>query len=136
MDEFYRNVLELGPEPTLDAGRIPAEGYAGTVAFLSDGAIQFHLAEQHLSVGARSLGSRHWQQTRMAGRHRAVGLPCWAETFPKRARSGANASIQLQCGLWSQPLPIQSLGAIRRDGYFLVSSEDIPPTRRPTVRQS
>jgi hypothetical protein len=26
MDEFYRNVLELGPEPTLDAGRITRRG--------------------------------------------------------------------------------------------------------------
>jgi hypothetical protein len=111
MDEFYRNVLELGLEPTLDAGRITAEGYVGTVAFLSDGAIQFHLAEQHLSVGARSLGSRHWQQTRMTGRHRAVGLPCWAETFPKRARSGVNASIQLQCGLPAREKVIDQCGS-------------------------
>jgi glyoxylase I family protein len=54
MDEFYRTVLELGPEPTLSAGRITAQGYAGDVAFLSDGAIQFHLAEQDLSVGFRT----------------------------------------------------------------------------------
>ena len=54
MDEFYRTVLELGPEPTLSAGRITAQGYAGSVAFLSDGAIQFHLAEQDLAVGFRT----------------------------------------------------------------------------------
>jgi glyoxylase I family protein len=53
MDEFYRSVLDLEPEPTLNDMRDTAQGYAGSVAFLHDGATQFHLAQKDLSVGFR-----------------------------------------------------------------------------------
>jgi catechol 2,3-dioxygenase-like lactoylglutathione lyase family enzyme len=53
MDEFYRSVLDLEPEPTLAAVRDTAQGYAGSVAFLHDGATQFHLAQKDLGVGFR-----------------------------------------------------------------------------------
>ena len=54
MDEFYRTVLDLEPEPTLSNARVTAQGYAGNVAFVSDGNIQFHLATQDIGVGFRT----------------------------------------------------------------------------------
>lgn len=53
MDEFYRTVLDLEPEPSLNAARVTA-GYAGNVAFVSDGTTQLHLAERDLGVGFRT----------------------------------------------------------------------------------
>jgi glyoxylase I family protein len=53
MDEFYRSVLDLEPEPTLNDVRDTAQGYAGSVAFLHDGATQFHLAQKDLGVAFR-----------------------------------------------------------------------------------
>jgi len=53
MDEFYRSVLDLEPEPTLAAVRDTAQGYDGSVAFLHDGDTQFHLAQKDLGVGFR-----------------------------------------------------------------------------------
>jgi glyoxylase I family protein len=53
--EFYRNVLDLAPEPSLEAGRIlDKEGYPGQVAFLSDGTTQFHLAEKDFGISFRT----------------------------------------------------------------------------------
>ena len=54
MNEFYRSVLDLEPEPSLNAVRVTAQGYAGKVAFLHDGTTQFHLAEKDLGVGFRT----------------------------------------------------------------------------------
>src|SRR5690242_2941022 len=44
MDAFYREVLDLRPEPSLNDNRVTGEGYAGKVAFVSDGDVQVHLA--------------------------------------------------------------------------------------------
>jgi catechol 2,3-dioxygenase-like lactoylglutathione lyase family enzyme len=55
MDEFYRTVLDLEPEPGLDAVRVTStNGYAGSVAFVTDGTTQLHLAERDLGVGFRT----------------------------------------------------------------------------------
>ena len=54
MDEFYRSVLGLEPEPSLGEARVTAGGYAGSVAFVTDGATQVHLAERDLGVGFRT----------------------------------------------------------------------------------
>jgi glyoxylase I family protein len=54
MDEFYRTVLDLEPEPTLNAERIVDDGYGGKVAFITDGTIQVHVAEKDLGVGFRT----------------------------------------------------------------------------------
>jgi glyoxylase I family protein len=54
MDKFYRDVLELEPEPSLQTSRITKDGYAGDVSFITDGAIQVHLAEKDLGVGFRT----------------------------------------------------------------------------------
>ena len=54
MDEFYRAVLDLRPELSLGGARVTGEGYAGEVAFLSDGDVQVHLAERDLGVGFRT----------------------------------------------------------------------------------
>ena len=54
LDEFYRGVLGLAPEPSLAAGRMPAGGYPGKVAFVTDGTTQLHLAERDLGVGFRT----------------------------------------------------------------------------------
>jgi glyoxylase I family protein len=54
MDEFYRTVLDLEPEPSLAASRMVKDGYPGNVAFITDGTIQLHLAEKDLEVGFRT----------------------------------------------------------------------------------
>jgi glyoxylase I family protein len=54
LDEFYRSVLDLEPEPTLNDVRVTQQGYSGKVAFLHDGTTQFHLAEKDLGVGFRT----------------------------------------------------------------------------------
>ena len=54
MDEFYRTVLDLKPEPEMGASRVVAGGYPGNVAFITDGTVQVHLAEKDLQVGFRT----------------------------------------------------------------------------------
>ena len=54
MDAFYRSVLDLEPEPSLSANRVTDQGYAGDVAFCTDGAMQVHLAERDLGAGFRA----------------------------------------------------------------------------------
>ena len=54
MDAFYRDVLGLETEPTLAAQRNTQEGYAGNVAFRTDGTTQVHLAEKDLGVCFRT----------------------------------------------------------------------------------
>jgi len=54
MDAFYRDVLDLQPEPGLAESRVTAQGYAGNVAFLSEGDTQFHLAQKDLGIGFRT----------------------------------------------------------------------------------
>jgi len=54
MDEFYRSILDLEPEPSLGEARVTAQGYAGNVSFVTDGQTQIHLAEKDLEVGFRT----------------------------------------------------------------------------------
>ena len=54
MEEFYRSVFDLKPEPSLTGARVTERGYAGNVAFLHDGTTQFHLAEKDLTVSFRT----------------------------------------------------------------------------------
>ena len=53
MDEFYRTVLDLEPEPTMAASR-ETDVYPGAVSFVSDGTTQLHLAERDLRFGFRT----------------------------------------------------------------------------------
>lgn len=54
MDSFYEDVMGLGEEknglPVLEKNK----GYAGDVAFRTDGNIQFHLAKKDMEVGFRT----------------------------------------------------------------------------------
>ena len=51
MDSFYRDVMQL-EVPQSDVPSLEkSKGYAGDVAFRSDGAIQMHLAERDLNAG-------------------------------------------------------------------------------------
>ncbi len=54
MDHFYRDVLGLQREteglPTLEKGK----GYAGDVAFVTDGHIQTHIAERDVLAGFKT----------------------------------------------------------------------------------
>jgi len=43
MDNFYRSILGLEREPSLGSARM-TQGYNADVAFVTDGATQFHLA--------------------------------------------------------------------------------------------
>jgi glyoxylase I family protein len=54
MDEFYRTVLNMEPEPSLQGSRLVNQGYGGNVAFVTDGTAQVHLAEKDLNVGFRT----------------------------------------------------------------------------------
>jgi glyoxylase I family protein len=55
MEQFYRSVLDLESEPSMEAGRILDEdGYPGKVAFITDGTTQVHLAEKDLGVTFRT----------------------------------------------------------------------------------
>jgi catechol 2,3-dioxygenase-like lactoylglutathione lyase family enzyme len=54
MDEFYRTVLDLEPEPTMNQSRVTGQGYPGDVSFVTDGTTQVHLAEKDLEVGFRT----------------------------------------------------------------------------------
>jgi len=55
LEAFYRDVLDLEPERSLEAGRIlDKDGYPGAVAFLSDGTTQFHLAEKDFGINFRT----------------------------------------------------------------------------------
>ena len=54
MDTFYREVLELADEPALNGNRNTTGGYAGKVAFVTDGTTQMHLAEKDLGIGFRT----------------------------------------------------------------------------------
>ena len=54
MDAFYRDVLGLAPELSLASGRVTTGGYAGEVAFVTDGQTQLHLAERDLGAGFRT----------------------------------------------------------------------------------
>ena len=54
MGEFYRTVLDLENEPSLHGIRVVQQGYAGDVAFVTDGTTQMHLAEKDLNVGFKT----------------------------------------------------------------------------------
>ena len=54
MDKFYQDVLDMDPEPDMGAGRIKQQGYPGDVAFVTDGAMQVHIAEKDLECGFRT----------------------------------------------------------------------------------
>lgn len=51
---FYRDVLGLDAKPGMNENRVKDEGYAGDVAFLTDGQAQFHLAERDMDIGFRT----------------------------------------------------------------------------------
>ena len=52
--KFYRSVLDLAPEPSLNGARDTTQGYAAPVAFVTDGQTQVHLATKDLDVGFRT----------------------------------------------------------------------------------
>lgn len=54
LEEFYRTVFDLKPEPLLGEARVTGQGYSGDVVFLSDGAMQFHVAQKDLGVSFRT----------------------------------------------------------------------------------
>jgi catechol 2,3-dioxygenase-like lactoylglutathione lyase family enzyme len=54
MDDFYREVLDMAPEPSMGAKRVKDQGYAGDVAFVTDGTTQVHLAEKDMACGFRT----------------------------------------------------------------------------------
>ena len=55
MDAFYRSVLDLEREPSMQSIRAKGDNsYDGKVAFVTDGTTQMHLAEKDLTVGFRT----------------------------------------------------------------------------------
>lgn len=54
MDKFYSEILDMKPEPSMEKLRIKDEGYAGNVAFITDGQTQIHVAQKDLGVGFRT----------------------------------------------------------------------------------
>src|SRR4029078_90076 len=53
MNDFYRNVMGLAAEPTLNSARITNQGYSGETAFATDGHVQVHMSERDLALGFR-----------------------------------------------------------------------------------
>jgi len=54
MDEFYRDVLDMQTIPCMGKTRIKDQGYPGDVAFITDGALQMHIAEKDMNIGFRT----------------------------------------------------------------------------------
>jgi len=54
MDTFYREVLDMAPEPSMNASRVTDQGYDGAVSFVTDGTTQVHLSERDLECGFRT----------------------------------------------------------------------------------
>ncbi len=54
MDAFYRDVLDMQTIPNMGANRKRDEGYPGDVAFVTDGAMQMHIAEKDMQIGFRT----------------------------------------------------------------------------------
>ena len=50
LDRFYRDVMGLGPCAEDLPVLVKTKGYAGDVSFVTDGAIQFHLAEKDVNA--------------------------------------------------------------------------------------
>ena len=54
MDKFYRDVLDMQTIFNMGANRKRDEGYPGDVAFITDGALQMHIAEKDMQIGFRT----------------------------------------------------------------------------------
>ena len=54
MDEFYQNIMGLSDDVDSLPKLEKKKGYAGDVAFVSDGAIQMHLAQKDIHAGFRA----------------------------------------------------------------------------------
>ena len=54
MDRFYREVLDLSTIRGRDEQRVKDQGYAGEVAFVTDGSMEVHLAAKDLGIGFRT----------------------------------------------------------------------------------
>jgi glyoxylase I family protein len=54
MDKFYRDVLDMQTIPGRGRNRKKDEGYPGDVAFVTDGALQMHIAEKDMQIGFRT----------------------------------------------------------------------------------
>ena len=54
MNTFYSDIMDLGPEPALESNRDKSQGYAGQVAFVTDGTTQMHLSERDLGISFRT----------------------------------------------------------------------------------
>ena len=54
MNKFYREIMDMDAEPSLEANRDTTRGYAGKVAFVTDGTTQLHLAEKDLEIGFKT----------------------------------------------------------------------------------
>ena len=54
MDDFYTDILDMKPEPSMEKLRVKTEGYDGNVAFITDGQTQVHVAQTDLGVAFRT----------------------------------------------------------------------------------
>lgn len=54
MDAFYRDVLDMQTMPGMGRTRVKDQGYPGDVAFVTDGAMQMHIAEKDMEIGFRT----------------------------------------------------------------------------------
>jgi len=54
MNKFYRDVLDMQTIPDMGRTRVRDQGYPGDVAFVTDGAIQMHIAEKDMNIGFRT----------------------------------------------------------------------------------
>jgi catechol 2,3-dioxygenase-like lactoylglutathione lyase family enzyme len=51
MDKFYKDILDLKPEPQMNEIRVTTEGYDGSVSFVTDGTTQVGYLAHALQCG-------------------------------------------------------------------------------------
>jgi glyoxylase I family protein len=54
LDRFYQDILGMDSLERMNSGRIKTQGYPGQVAFVSDGAMQIHIAERDMGITFRT----------------------------------------------------------------------------------
>lgn len=54
MDEFYTEILDMKPEPSMNKLRKKDEGYDGNVSFITDGNLQIYLAQQDMDINFKT----------------------------------------------------------------------------------
>jgi hypothetical protein len=75
MEDFYRSVLDLEPEPSLNSARDTTQGYAAPVAFVTDG--QNTSAGSTKRAGHSKPSAQNWPTIAATFRLAICSKPFW-----------------------------------------------------------